>query len=660
MCGIVGFLAKNAQPDARLLLERMNNLLEHRGPDDAGLFLNRDEGAEEAPAGPQVALAMRRLSIIDLHTGHQPISNEDETCWIVFIGEIYNHQELRRELEGRGHIFRTRTDTEAILHAYEEYGPECVGRLRGMFGFAIWDQPRQRLLLARDPVGIKPLYWTEAGGSLAFASEIKSLLLFPGVGRAVDPIALDDYLTYLYVPPPRTMFQGIAKLPPGHRLIWEQGSLRVEEYWGGPASLLEHPAAEPLAPERVWAAIRESVEAHLLSDVPLGAFLSGGLDSLAVVTAMAEICREPVRTFTVGFENGGLYNELDAARLAAEHFRTEHESLMLGPECVAELPKILWMLDEPLADASVLPNYAVARLARQKVKVALSGAGGDELFGGYQRYRGEEMAAAWGRIPGFLRNGVLLPTLRLLPNRGDTRLGDRVRLAQKFLEPLDLPSEQRYLAWNSFFQEPQKRALGLPNGTGRHSFEAALPHFRRVEHRPFSDRAMYVDLKTYLPGDPLFLADRMTMAHSLESRVPFVDPVLMELAYRLPATEKLKGSVTKAIIREALLQRAPEALLVKPKRGFGTPTDLWLRGPWRPLAEQALAPEALRRTGSFQSDFVQRMLAQHQGGGRDFSQHLWALLVFQLWHALFIEPDRAPEGPVSLHDLGFRMPPKQV
>ncbi len=652
MCGITGFVRRESRKDAQALLERMNNSLTHRGPDDAGLYLS--DSAEPQAGGMQVGLAMRRLSIIDLHTGHQPITNEDETCWIVFNGEIYNHRDLRRELEARGHRFRTQTDTEAILHAYEEYGPDCVGKLRGMFGFAIWDGPRRRLLLARDPVGIKPLYWTEAGGARLFGSEIKALHLHPGVRREGDAQALSEYLTYLYVPPPRTLFAGIAKLPPGHLLLWEDGVLRVEEYWAGPHSLLDGQAGEPVAPGEVWAAVQESVEAHLLSDVPLGAFLSGGLDSLAVVTAMAEICREPVRTFTVGFRDGGLYNELDSAQLAADHFRTEHETITIGPECVSDLPEIVRMLDEPLADASVLPNYAVARLARQKVKVALSGAGGDELFGGYQRYRGEAMAARALRIPGVLRNRVLLPLLRRLPTSGDTRLGDRVRLAQKFLEPLDLLSEQRYLAWNSFFHDSQKQALGLP-ATGHDSFAPALPHFTRVAHRPFVDRAMYVDLKTYLPGDPLNLADRMTMAHSLESRVPFVDPVLMELAYRIPHTQKLKGSVTKAIIREALAQRVPEALLVKPKRGFGTPTDVWLRDQWRPLATQLLEPAALKRAGFFDAGAVRTLLEAHLAGGRDFSQHLWALLVFQLWHRMFIEPERAPEGPVSLSDLGIRI-----
>jgi asparagine synthase (glutamine-hydrolysing) len=654
MCGITGFVSRTPVPGAEALVRRMNDRMVHRGPDDAGWALFGGDGSDGSdgsdrsdPTHPthhrlHAGLAMRRLSIIDLSTGHQPIANENGDCTIVFNGEIYNHRELRRELEGRGHRFRTRSDTEAILHGYEEFGDDCMLRLRGMFGFAIWDQRggagAGRLLLARDPVGIKPLYWTEVDGTLVFGSEIKALLEFPGVRRAVDPIALSDYLTYLYVPPPRTMFAGISKLPPGHRLTWENGKLTVEPYWLGPKSLLEQNAAPEVSPETVWEAVRESVEAHLLADVPLGAFLSGGLDSLAVVAAMSEICREPVRTFTVGFDGGGLYNELDAAKLAADHFRTDHHPLVIGPECVEDLPEIIRMLDEPLADASVLPNYAVARLARTHVKVALSGAGGDELFGGYQRYRGEAMAVKGMRIPSLVRNGMLLPALRLLPTSGDTRLGDRVRLAQKFLEPLDLPAEERYLAWNSFFNDRQKAALGLGvNGAARRSFEAALPHFAPVRHRSFVDRAMFVDLKTYLPGDPLFLADRMTMAHSLESRVPFVDGPLMELAYRVPAAQKLRGGVTKAIIREALQKRVPAALLEKPKRGFGTPTDVWLRGPWSALAERTLSPDALRRTGFFDADCVQRLRREHAGGGRDLSQHLWALIVFQLWHAEFID-----------------------
>jgi asparagine synthase (glutamine-hydrolysing) len=659
MCGITGFVNIGSNPDAGSILERMSGSLIHRGPDDSGSLIWPSVGAEPSRNDPacdlQVGLAMRRLAIIDLATGHQPMANEDETCWIVFNGEIYNHQQLRGDLEAKGHRFRSQADTEAILHAYEEYGVDCVKQLRGMFAFAIWDQRRERLFLARDFVGIKPLYWTRTPAAFLFASEIKSLLVHPQVGREVDEIALSDYLTYLYVPPPRTMFAGICKLPPGHRLIWERGAVTVEEYWSGPASLLEQPSERPVGASEVWDAISETVGAHLLSDVPLGAFLSGGLDSLAVVAAMADLCEEPPQTFTVGFRDGGLYNEVDAARAASRHFGTRHHELTIGPECVEDLPEIVRMLDEPLADASVLPNYAVARLARQEVTVALSGAGGDELFAGYQRYRGEELAGYWKHVPGPFRRSVLLPALRRFPSSGNTRLGDRVRLAQKFLEPLGLPSDQRYLAWNTFFDDRGKAALGLNGATKHHSsWQAALPYFDRVRHRPFVDRAMYVDLKTYLPGDPLFLADRMTMAHSLEGRTPFVDTRLMEFAYQAPGAQKLRGGITKALMREALADRAPEALLRRPKRGFGTPTDVWLRGPWRSLAENLLSPQALRRAGYFDPAHVASLLAEHQQGARDLSQHVWALLVFQLWHRLFIEPGQVPTGPVTLADLDAR------
>lgn len=647
MCGITGFLHPNPVDHPERLLRRMNDSMVHRGPDDDGAIVSNP-----ADGAPQVGLAMRRLSIIDLQSGHQPISNEDDTCTVVFNGEIYNHLELRSELEAAGHRFKTRSDTEAILHAYEEWGDQCVDRLRGMFGFAIWDSSRQRLFVARDAVGIKPLYWTQARGGIAFASEIKAILHHPDVTRSVDETALSDYLTYLYVPPPRTMFAGIQKLPPGHCLVWEAGSVRVREWWDGPNSLLRSSPTGDLGPNDVWEHLRESVHAHLLADVPLGAFLSGGLDSLAVVAAMSEVCTEPIRTYTVGFDGGGLYNELEPAELVSKHFGTLHRSMTIGPDCVRDLPEIVRLLDEPLADASVLPNYAVSRLARTEVKVALSGAGGDELFGGYQRYRGDEMAKSWKRIPGFLRNQILLPLLRRMPNRGDTAIGDKVRLAQKFLEPLDFPSDRRYLAWNSFFDVRLKKEL-LCRASPRDSFDAALPYFSQVSSRPFVDQAMFVDLKTYLPGDPLFLADRMTMGNSLEGRVPFVDRKLMEVAYRISADQKLRDGVTKLIIRKALAGRVPPSILERPKRGFGTPTDLWLRGPWKPLAETLLSPEALKKTGYFQAEAVQRLMAQHQSGSRDFSQHLWAILVFQIWHALYIEGNGSPEPRPDLAGRGY-------
>lgn len=650
MCGICGFVSSSPGSADPALLQAMNDSLVHRGPDDAGTFL-----ADDVANGASVALAMRRLSIIDLQTGHQPITNEDGTVWIVFNGEIYNHLELRTELEKHGHVFRTKSDTEAILHAYEEYGVSCVERLRGMFGFAIWDGPRRRLFIARDHVGIKPIYWARAGDRILFASEIKAILQDKGFRRAPNPDAIHHYLTFLYVPPPATMFAGIQELPPGHHLLWERGEVTVREYWAGPSSLLDGAEGPEVSVDEVWSVLRESVEAHMLADVPLGAFLSGGLDSTAIVALMAELSSRPVKTFSVGFEAAGLYDEREHARAIARHFRTEHFEFAIGESAVEHLPEIVRHLDQPLADASVIPNYLVAQVARQHVKVSLSGAGGDELFGGYRRYFGDQMARKWQRIPRPVRNGVLLPALRLIPATGDTRMGDASRLAQKFLEPLDLGPEQRYLAWNAFFTEEAKRSLYDPRSGDRpDSAGQMLPHFGRVSHRSFADRAMYVDLKSYLPGDPLYLSDRMTMANSLEARVPFVDLRVMDLAGRIPLSQKIRGQQTKWIIREALSGRVPQEISRRPKRGFGTPIDLWLKGSLSGLVDQALSPEVLRSRGYFRPEYVSWLREQQAIGKRDFSQHIWALFVLEMWHRAFIDADHSATTGLTFEQLGFR------
>lgn len=650
MCGIVGFVGP-ARTNGRECLQRMNDSLVHRGPDDGGTYLWQAENRGET----QVGLAMRRLSIIDLSTGHQPIPNEDETVWIVFNGEIYNHLEVRRELERRGHRFRTHSDTEAIIHAYEEYGVECVHHLRGMFAFAIWDERRERLFIARDHVGIKPLYWTEAGGRFLFASEIKALLRDGGVKREVDPEALHHYLTYLYVPPPRSMFAGISQLPPGHRLIWQRGEVRVEEYWAGPRAMLQEDAGEPVTSEQVWEVLRESVGAHLLSDVPLGAFLSGGLDSTAIVALMSELSSKPIETFAVGFEAAGLYDERPYAAAVARHLGTNHHEFAINESAVRQMPEILRHLDEPLADASVIPNYLVSQLARRHVTVALSGAGGDELFGGYRRYFADDMARRWTRVPRTVRKNLLLPALRVIPATGDTALGDMSRLVQKFLEPLDLAPENRYLAWNAFFSESAKSDLYASKEVRRDSADVMLSHFRQVQHRSFADRAMYVDTKSYLPGDPLFLSDRMTMAHSLEARVPFVDTRVMEFAARIPLAQKIQGRQTKVILRQMLSGRVPDEIIARPKRGFGTPIDVWLKGELSNLVQQVLSPEAIRARGYFQPEYVQWLLNQQKAGKRDFSQHIWSLLVFELWHRSYIDRDLSDRTGLTFEDLGLEL-----
>jgi asparagine synthase (glutamine-hydrolysing) len=660
MCGITGFISTQPEPRDAALLQRMNDAIVHRGPDDAGSWSNAAEGRPGSDRAATVHLAMRRLAIIDLVSGHQPISNETGTCWIVFNGEIYNHAALRKELEAAGHRFSTRSDTETIVHAYEEWGEECVRHLRGMYAFAIWDERRSggksregTLFLARDPVGIKPLYWTRTRRRFLFGSEIKALLQDPEVPRQVSEPALSNYLTYLYTPPPLTMFEGIYQLPPGHRLVWQVGESDtepvIEEYWSGPNSLLEGDAGPPVAPDELWEVLKDSVQAHLLSDVPLGAFLSGGLDSTAIVALMSELSPGSVRTFSIGFKGAGDYDESAYAREVADHFGAIHTEFHLDHQSISRLPEIVRMLDEPLADASVLPNYEVARMAREHVTVALTGIGGDELFGGYRRYFGDNLARRLQWLPRPVRNNVLLPALRLIPSFQDNRLGNATRLIQKFLEPLDLAPEQRYLAWNAFFSEEMKRALfARPPEPGS---DRTLAHFERVHHRPFAEQAMHVDVKSYLPGDPLFLSDRMTMANSLEARVPFVDVPTMEFAGRIPVDQKLKGRQTKIILRQMLAGKVPETAVRRPKRGFGTPIDVWMRRQLSPLMDELLAEPQLKQRGYFDPQYVAWMRDQQSSGRRDFSQHLWALMVFELWHRTFIDEDHSSRRDLTFADL---------
>jgi asparagine synthase (glutamine-hydrolysing) len=656
MCGICGYAAEGPMAHERSILERMNSAIQHRGPDDAGFYFS-----ENSDRGGSCAMAMRRLSIIDLSTGHQPISGENQNSWIVYNGEVYNYLELRGELEALGHEFRTNTDTEVLLHAYDQYGPACVKRFRGMFALAIWEQSSRKLFLARDPVGIKPLFYTLVENEIVFASEIKALLAFPGVRRQLNEDALPHFLTYLYVPHPETMFAGIYQLAPGHSLTYQNGKIQIEEFWAGPTTLIssgQHLAnsGQPApSPEEVWEGLSESVAAHLASDVPVGAFLSGGMDSSAIVAIMASHVGLPVKTFSIGFRGSGLYDESPFAEKMAHAVGADHEVLQLDEGCVERLPEILRCLDEPMADASIIPNYYLAEMARKSVKVVLSGIGGDELFGGYRRYSGHQMAEFWLRLPRLARERVLDPALRMLPSDGSTRFGDRVRLANKFIAPLHLPPRDRYIAWNSFYTEAEKHALLCQPGSNGSSATLYHKYFRRAQHRDFADQAMYVDLKTYLPGDPLLLGDRLTMAHGLEARVPFLDIKFMELAARIPAGKKIGTTQTKTILREACRGRIPLELLKRPKQGFGTPIDLWLRRDSAKLVNQLLSPDAVRQRGIFNPQAVQSFVAKLGGRGQDVSQHVWALVIFELWARTFLDQDYSQRKNLTFADLGVNV-----
>ncbi len=618
MCGIAGIVGA---PIESRLLRAMARIQAHRGPDDEGFY-------EDDAAG----LAARRLKIIDLVGGHQPLANEDESCWLVFNGEIYNFRELRTRLESKGHRFRSRTDGETILHLYEEEGDGCLRHLEGMFAFALWDRPRRRLLLARDHLGIKPLYYRLDGARLAFASELKALLLDPACPRELDLDALAQYLTFLYIPSPATAFRGIRKLPPGHCLVFENGRAGVKAYWD-----LAFPRARlgdrREATAEVRAALEDSVKRHLVSDVPLGVFLSSGLDSSTVVALMRHATGGPIKTFTLDFKESS-FSEAAAARVVARAFDTEHREFIVRPEVVDLLPRLVWHLDEPLGDSSLIVTALVSELARREVTVALSGIGGDELFFGYPRYVGAKLAGHYEVLPTALRRAIGR-LARWIPDsdRSDNPPG-RLR---RFLEAGGLPASERYLTWVSFLS-PETLADLLPGRRGNGDPRALhLAHWSRCAGGDLADSLFYLDLKTYLPDDLLMLGDKMSMAASLELRVPFCDRRLVEVVARLSPWVRAPGVRLKPLLREIVAPLLPSEVLERAKRGFMVPLAQWFRGPLHGLAEDLLSEERVRAGGILNPRAVRRLLDSHLVGPRSYYDQLFALIVFQLWQAAYLD-----------------------
>jgi asparagine synthase (glutamine-hydrolysing) len=619
MCGICG-IAGQRDPE---LVQRMTRTMVHRGPDDEGFYSDQS-----------VSLGMRRLSIIDLESGHQPITNEDQSVWVIFNGEIYNYRELRASLEKKGHRFATGSDTEVIAHAYEEYGEACVHALRGMFTFALWDRARARLLLARDRLGIKPLYYWISGGVLVFGSEIKAILAHPGVSREVNVTALDLYLTLQYVPAPWTMFEGIQKLLPGHLLVWGDREARIERYWDVVFLEAPRPVREADAVEALRERLEEAVRYRLIADVPLGALLSGGVDSSVIVALMARAASGPVKTFTVGFDVGGKYNELEEARLIAKRFGTDHHELVMDPRQAQEwLPKLIWHLDEPLADRAFLPTFLICRFARERVKVVLTGEGGDELFAGYPRY-------AWFRAGEALSKRVPAAICDATIRLAGLAAGEKIqRYAQLVLT--DLPPADRHLAWVGNFVPDAKSALWGPALKERVRPDAA----RELVDGLFSvrkdgsllHRLMYLDIKTWLVDDILHKVDKMSMATSLEARVPLLDHKLVEFVATLPAALKLPGFQMKRLLKEAVKDLIPAGILNRRKHAFQVPVAEWFRGGLRELLQATLLSADRLRHGFFNIHEVGRLVGEHLGGRGDHNQCLWNLVCFQLWYEQFIE-----------------------
>jgi asparagine synthase (glutamine-hydrolysing) len=613
MCGICGIAANGAPPNVEAV-RRMNGRLVHRGPDSDGVF-----------AGERVALAMRRLSIIDLEGGDQPIANEDGSVVVVQNGEIYNYRELRAELERRGHRFRTHSDTEVLVHLYEEHGEAFVERLRGMFAFALWDGRERRLLLGRDRFGIKPLYYRHEGGTLSFASELKALLEQPGFSREIDPRAVAAFLAFNSIPAPLTVFAEARKLPPGTLANWRDGELAQRRY----ARPTPVAAGETRRrPESALAAelretLRDSVRAHLVADVPVGVLLSGGVDSAGLAALAAGEQAEPVKTFSVGFEEAS-FDELDRARVVAKRYRTEHHEIVLRPDAVELFPKLVEAFDEPFGDSSALPTYLVSELAAGEVKVALSGEGGDELFGGYYTYVADLLAPRIGRLA-----ALASPLIERLPSSSGKVSFDYK--AKRFARGAKLPPLERHHAWKEIFSRELQTALLDGRDTGWDPVDLYRERYAETSGAEPLARLQDVDLGIYLVDDLLVKTDRSSMAHSLELRVPFLDNEVAAKALGLATPLKVRGLAKKRLLRRALAPLLPKAVLQGPKQGFSIPVAAWLRGPLQGFARETLSAGTLSRQGWLDPATVTHLLDRHCAGQEDLSRQLWGLIAFTLW-----------------------------
>lgn len=619
MCGIAGIMNYNGEEPGEDVLKRMTDVIVHRGPDDFGFW-----------SAPGIGLGFRRLSIIDLKDGRQPLSNEDGSVWIVFNGEIYNYKQLRTDLIAAGHHFKTETDTEVIVHLYEQYGEDCVKQLRGMFSFVIWDSRERILFGARDHFGIKPFYYIDQHHRFLFGSEIKSLLQAEGVKREIDQESLLNYLTFQYVPEPATMFQGISKLPPAHTIILStEGRMEIRRYWDPMFEPLELPIEEYI--ERIREHLKESVRLHMQSDVERGCFLSSGIDSTAIAAHMRQI--EPIKTFSVGFE--GPRNETIIAKETAAAIGTDHYAKIINEEDYFQsLASAVWHQDEPVADPSAIALYHVAALAKEHVTVVLSGEGADELFGGYLIYREPAALRPFDYIPGPIKQ-MLHSTAKLLPQSFPGR---------NYVMRGTTPLEKRFLGNAKIFTEEMKASvLQHPDWLHhyRQPFDIAAGLYEKTAHLDPVSRMQYIDLNLWLPGDILMKADKMTMAHSLELRVPFLDKELFELVRRIPAEYRIEGSTTKYIFRKAMEGIIPDFILDRPKLGFPVPIRDWLKAERGLKIKEELLSSPIQHI--FNMDAVERMFQRHRNGQADYSRMIWILYIFCLWHRYYMEDEPAPQ-----------------
>lgn len=635
MCGICGvYGAQNGEPVSGEIIERMISSISHRGPDDRGAYLDGSIG-----------LGFARLSIIDLSGGHQPMSNETGDVWLVFNGEIWNYKELRKELLEKGHQFRTNSDTETIIHAYEEYGVDCVSRLHGMFGFAIWDAPRRRLLLARDRAGKKPLYYTLVRGSMIFASEIKALLYHPDVKRQADPQALADFLSVRYVPGPASLFANIYKVLPGHWLLYENDAVREECYWDYTFSQTERRPIEEYM-QGIRQHVHRAVEERMIADVPVGAFLSGGVDSSIVTGTMSQLTDQPVQTFAVGFDVEG-YSELPYARLVADHFSTEHHELVVKCSDLSRYwPLLTWHRDEPVSEPSDLGVYLISELARKHVKVVLSGEGGDELFAGYPKYVVDWMARYYHILPAPLRDKIITPLLDQLPYS--------MRKLKTAARNLSQPAPQRWMNWFGIFNGQLKENILSESIKATIDIDSSRVFKRWLEKNPQRDNLssmLYLDTKIWLPDNLLMKGDKMTMAASLEARMPLLDYKLTGYAASIPSNVKVRPFQAKYLLKRSFADFLPEPILTRKKMGFNVPTGTWFREGQRNLITRLLLSERARSRGYLNDAFVAGLLRDHLEGRTNYQNQLFILASLELWFRIFID-STVPELPtMTLEEL---------
>lgn len=626
MCGIVGIVNRSGAVQ-RDVLEAMNRAIIHRGPDEDGFYVNENVG-----------LAMRRLSIIDLAGGRQPIHNADKTKWIVFNGEIYNYQELRKGLEERGHRFYTNSDTEAIIHLYDEYGKDCVQHLRGMFAFAIWDEVEQELFIARDRVGKKPLLYSHRpNGDLVFGSEFMAMLQHPAITRDVDHEAIDAFLSFLCVPAPLTAYKEIRKLEPAHWLSWKNGEIKTERYWL-PDFSKKIKITEEEAIEETTRLLREATRMRMISEVPLGAFLSGGVDSSTVVALMAQESSQPVKTFSIGFEEQD-YSELKYARRVAEHVGAEYHEFIVKPDALEVLPTLVEHYGEPYADPSAIPTYYVSKETRQYVTVALNGDGGDESFVGYERHVAIKFAALYRKIPSVLRQSVIEPSLTAIPS--GTNFRNRFVRFQRFLNAASMEQDKCYFSWLTVFDDESKDALYSSELKDLTNNSAPLNYFSRYISNKSDlgivDKVLLTDLTNYLPNDLLVKVDIASMANSLEARSPFLDHVLIEFAASLPENLKQGGRDTKTLLKKVAAQLVPKDTIYRAKMGFGLPIKYWLATDLHDFTRSTLLSDRSVNRDLFNRSIVEKLIEDHRQNLKDNSWKIWTLLMLELWFQRFID-----------------------